>query len=65
MNGPSVMDGRTGPCKDCPDRYFACSDHCRKPEYLKWREELKMIKENRKKYICPIWKYGDRDGRKG
>jgi hypothetical protein len=27
------------PCKDCPDRYPACSGHCKKPEYLAYREE--------------------------
>lgn len=52
------------PCKDCPDRYTACSDHCRKPAFLKWKQKKAIIRKNQEKYICPIWKYGDRDSRK-
>lgn len=36
------------PCKDCPDRYTACHDHCEK--YQKWKEdraaEKKFNEEN-------------------
>lgn len=35
------------PCKGCPDRYTACSDHCQKPEFLKWREKLETVRTNR------------------
>ena len=35
------------PCKGCPDRYTACSDHCQKPEFLKWREQLATVRTNR------------------
>lgn len=36
------------PCKDCTfetGRYPGCHDHCDKPEYLKWREEKRVIRE--------------------
>lgn len=28
----------TPPCKDCPDRYIACHDHCEK--YKTWKTNL-------------------------
>lgn len=37
------------PCKGCPDRYTACSDHCLKPEFLAWREQMDVIRRNRSK----------------
>lgn len=41
--------GRTRPpCKGCPDRKPACSDHCRKPEFLKWKAEKEKIDKARK-----------------
>lgn len=52
------MENRA-PCKGCKDRYTACSDHCRKPEYLAWQEERKRVKEAEKRYVCPIWKHGE------
>ena len=55
---------RYNPCKDCPDRYPACSDYCKKPEHLAWRVEQEKIRENQKKYQYPIWKHGERDSRK-
>ena len=27
------------PCQGCRDRYLACSDHCKKPQFLAWKEE--------------------------
>jgi endogenous inhibitor of DNA gyrase (YacG/DUF329 family) len=39
-----------GPCYGCPDRYPACSAYCKKPEYLNWRAEQEVIKENRRAY---------------
>ena len=27
------------PCRGCPDRYTACSDRCRKPEFLSWKKQ--------------------------
>lgn len=53
------------PCHGCPDRYPACSGRCKKPEYQAWKAEQDKIRENRKKYECPIWTHGDRDPRKG
>lgn len=38
------------PCKDCRDRYPACSDHCQKPEFLEWRMKLETVRKNRKEY---------------
>lgn len=28
------------PCMGCEDRVPGCSDHCRKPHFLRWRERL-------------------------
>lgn len=33
------------PCYGCPDRYPGCSDHCRKPDFLAWKEKRKKIAE--------------------
>ena len=46
---------RPNPCKDCLDRYPACSDHCKKPEKLAWKAEQEKIRENRKNYRSPAW----------
>lgn len=45
-----LKSGRKNPCYQCPDRYTACSDHCRKPDFLAWKEEQARIRENRRKY---------------
>lgn len=60
----TVRSNRPNPCKDCPDRYPGCSDHCQKPEHEAWKAEQKMIRENKKNYQCPIWTHGDRDNRR-
>lgn len=52
------------PGMGCEDKIPGCSDHCKKPEYLKFREELETIRNNRRRYICPVWKHGDRDARR-
>lgn len=31
------------PCKDCPDRHTACSDHCVKEKFLAWKAEKEKI----------------------
>jgi endogenous inhibitor of DNA gyrase (YacG/DUF329 family) len=36
------------PCRGCPDRYIACSDHCKKREFLEWQAEQKKIREARR-----------------
>lgn len=46
----NLKSGRKNPCWGCPDRYTACSDHCRKPDFLAWREEQEKIRANREKY---------------
>lgn len=38
------------PCYKCPDRYPACSDHCKKPEFLEWRAKKELVRRNRKAY---------------
>lgn len=39
------------PCRpDCPDRRIACSDYCRKPEYLAWKAEGLRIRQARQAY---------------
>lgn len=48
---------RYNPCKGCPDRYPACSDHCEKPNFLEWKAEQKKIREARNAYLSPKWKY--------
>ena len=50
------MGNKNAPCKGCQDRYLVCADHCRKAEYLQWRQELERIREDRRKYVTPIWK---------
>ena len=63
----TLRSNRPNPCHGCPDRYRACSDTCKKPEYLKWKAEQELIRQNRKNYEShntPIWKHGDRDSRK-
>ena len=51
----TIRSKRPGPCKDCPDRVTACSDHCRKPEYLAWREAQARIKKAKEDYRQPTW----------
>lgn len=43
------------PCKDCPERFAACSDHCPKDErgefgYKAWKAKIKEVDEKRKAY---------------
>jgi hypothetical protein len=46
---------RSSPCKDCPERFIACSDHCPKDErgeygYKAWRADLAVEKKARQEY---------------
>ena len=52
---------RPQPCNGCLDRYTACADHCRKPEYLKWKQELETIRKNRNAYYTQIWTHEETD----
>lgn len=45
----TVLRGRDNPCKGCPDRYSACSDHCKKLAFLKWKAEQEKIRKARQK----------------
>lgn len=45
----------------CPDRYPACSDHYRKPDFLKWKEEQALIRKNKAAYYSPVWQNDETD----
>ena len=51
----TVINNRKHPCQGCPDRYPACSDHCRKEAFLAWKAEHKKIRENRQAYTAGVW----------
>lgn len=51
----TLRSNRPNPCKGCPDRYTACADHCRKPEYLAHKEEQERIRKARRAYYNPVW----------
>ena len=51
----TVRADRNNPCKGCPDRYPACSDHCTKDAFLKWKAEQDLIRKNRKAYNEGCW----------
>lgn len=57
----TIRSKRPGPCKGCPDRVTACSDHCRKPEYLAWKEEQAKIRKARQSYHQPSWSTNETD----
>lgn len=57
----TIRNQRPTPCKGCPDRYTACSDHCKKPEYLAWREEQEKIRKAKKAYYQPAWAHVETD----
>lgn len=50
MPSDLLKSGRKNPCQGCPDRYCACSDHCRKLAFLDWKAEQETIRRNRKAY---------------
>ena len=37
------------PCMGCEDRYAGCSDHCKKPRYLKWKERREDIRRKKER----------------
>ena len=39
----------TSPCKDCEERYRACSDKC--DRYKAWKAEIERVKMVRKNYL--------------
>jgi hypothetical protein len=44
------------PCKDCPERFLACSDKCPRDArgeygYDAWRADCKRIKAEKQKYL--------------
>jgi hypothetical protein len=38
------------PCLGCEDKVPGCSDHCDKPEYLKFRKRMETIRRNRARH---------------
>ena len=49
------MQFRSGPCKDCSERFYACSDKCPKDErgefgYKAWKADLRKQKAAEKEY---------------
>lgn len=38
------------PCGECPSKCPACSDHCRRPEYLAYKAEAERIKKARNEH---------------
>ena len=49
------MQFRSGPCKDCPERFTACSDNCPKDKrgefgYKAWKAEIRKQKAAEKEY---------------
>lgn len=53
----TLTSNRYNPCKGCPDRYTACSDHCQKPEFLAWKAEQKKIRDAKQAYKPGVWQY--------
>lgn len=48
------------PCKDCPERFTACSDRCPKDEqgeygYKAWKAEVERVGNVRKEYYKTKW----------
>lgn len=59
----TIRSHRNIPCKGCPDRYLACSDHCKKPEYIAWKAEQNRIREAKQRE-AHIWGYTANEIRK-
>ena len=57
----ALRSQRYNPCKGCPDRYTACSDHCRKENFLAWKEEQAKIRKAKKAYYQPAWATAETD----
>ena len=57
----TLRNERPSPCKGCPDRYPACSDHCQKPEYLAHKAEQEKIRKARRAYFSPVWSHEETD----
>lgn len=52
---PSAIRGFS-PCKNCEERFIACSDKCPKDirgeyGYKAWKAEIERVKHNRKQYL--------------
>lgn len=50
MAGKPMASRGAAPCKGCPDKKMACSDHCQKREFLEWKREMEIIRKNRAEY---------------
>ena len=47
--GKDSITDKNRPCMNCPDRYPACSDHCKKPEFLAQKERNERLREARRR----------------
>ena len=46
----------SSPCRDCSERFTACSDRCPKDQrgeygYKAWKQDVQAVKETRKSYL--------------
>ena len=62
MAVPFKTTREVSPCKDCTERFTACTDHCPKDKrgedgYDAYRERLKREKDARKEYYFRYGKY--------
>ena len=49
--GWNNMDNNNNcPCKGCTDRFPACSDHCKKTEFLEWKAKKDKAKKENRRY---------------
>lgn len=52
MKDEQRLDGNirdVSPCKNCEDRFLACSDKCER--YKAWKADIERIKQARKAYM--------------
>lgn len=52
----SINSRESSPCRDCTERFMACSDRCPKDErgeygHKAWKKEIEAVKDVRKAYM--------------
>jgi hypothetical protein len=62
MPRPPQITRESSPCKDCPERFIACSDRCPKDErgeygYKAFKASNEKVKEARRNYSMKYDKY--------
>lgn len=55
---------RNNPCFNCSDRYPGCHGKCSKEEYLKFKETVQKIRENKTKYLKQEYEMFDINNRR-